>query len=64
MKENQKDWNSPAEVLNKVVGSDSNINSLVNLRRFLVDNLVLNQQEKRKFENTPEEKPKTKTVSK
>ncbi|KAF0247635.1 MAG: hypothetical protein FD167_2966 [bacterium] len=55
MKEDQNNWSKPTDIFGKIIGGDSNINALVNVRKFLVDNLVLNQQEKRKFEN-PEEK--------
>jgi len=54
MKEDQNNWSKPSDIVNKVIGGDSSINALVNVRKFLVDNLVLNQQEKRKFENSEE----------
>lgn len=60
MKEDQNTWNSPADILGKVTGGDSSLTPLVNLRKFLIDNLVLNQQEKRKFDCSLEEENKKK----
>ncbi|MBI4854614.1 MAG: hypothetical protein HY819_22675 [Acidobacteria bacterium] len=57
MKEDQNNWSKPADIFGKVIGGDSNIDALVNVRKFLIDNLVLNQQEK---ENTKEKEGKKK----
>lgn len=61
MKEDQNTWSKPNDVLGKIMGTDSKIDVLVNVRKFLVDNLVLNQQEKRKFETSQEKDEKKKT---
>ncbi|MFY9226833.1 MAG: hypothetical protein WAQ98_29425 [Blastocatellia bacterium] len=46
MKEKSDNWSSPADILQKITGSNSNLDSLVQLREFVVDNLVLNQKER------------------
>ncbi len=46
MKEKSDDWSSPADILQKITGSNSNLDSLVQLREFVVDNLVLNEKER------------------
>ena len=58
MKEDQNNWSKPTDIFGKIIGGDFNINALVNVRKFLVDNLVLNQQEKRKFDNSEEKENK------
>jgi hypothetical protein len=60
MKQDQNTWSSPADILGKVTGGDSSITPLVNVRKFLIDNLVLNQQEKRKFETQSEQETQKK----
>jgi len=50
MKEKSDNWSSPADILQKITGTNSNLDSLVQLREFVVDNLVLNQKER--TENT------------
>ena len=46
MKETSDNWSSPADILQKITGSNSNLDSLVQLREFVVDNLVLNEKER------------------
>lgn len=46
MKEKSDNWSSPADILQKITGTNSNLDSLVQLREFVVDNLVLNQKER------------------
>lgn len=62
MKEDQNNWSKPADIFGKALGTDSNINSLVNVRKFLIDNLVLNQAEKKDPENTKEKENKKKGI--
>ncbi|MFY9222000.1 MAG: hypothetical protein WAQ98_05005 [Blastocatellia bacterium] len=50
MKEKSDNWSSPANILQKITGTNSNLDSLVQLREFVVDNLVVNQKER--TENT------------
>jgi hypothetical protein len=46
MKEKSDNWSTPADILQKITGTNSNLDSLVQLKEFVVDNLVLNQKER------------------
>lgn len=48
MKEKSDNWSSPADILQKITGTNSNLDSLVQLKEFVVDNLVLNEKERTK----------------
>jgi hypothetical protein len=62
MKEEQNNCNNPIDISNKVVGGDSNLDSLVNIRKLLIDNVVLNQQESINLEKPLEKDNLTKNV--
>jgi len=54
MKEKSDNWSSPADILQKITGTNSNLDSLVQLREFVVDNLVVNQKERTEDPENPE----------